>query len=541
MNGKKPKVIVIGIDGGTWNIINKLIKNDKLSFFRKLIENGTHGRLETLIPPNTYLGWKGYSTGKNPGKFDVYGWRAIDLKKEKMSFVDSNSYKSLEIWDYLTKKNKSSIVINMPTTYPPKKIKGVMISYTMGAEKNYTYPREIESILKKIKYKVNTECTYLEDKDRTIQQCIDLIKKRFQATKFLLNYSIPDFLHLTIFYIDHIQHYYWKYMEKNDPKYGTAIYDIYELIDSELERFLCEFSTKDTYVVLISDHGFNGLKAKFNLGQWFVNKNYCKLRQSTLLSKILLKAGITIEKLTYFSKLFPFIRKHIPIETLNKFLPFIPDSKGNVNPFLNTSDKIIDFEKSKIILAEGKYINKKLFKNEKDCQKFIDKVILEMKNIKDPKYGNYLFSNVYRKGEIYWGEYLKNAPDIVADCSPGYFTASIFNLNKNNSQRSLWDYSLEGWSAHHDLYGIFCIFGPGVKKGYKRDSKICDLAPTILHIFGLPIPNDMDGRVLMEIFEEDSELAKRKPKYVDPSYYEKKDEEEKIKEEIGKLKKLGKI
>ena len=61
------------------------------------------------------------------------------------------------------------------------------------------------------------------------------------------------------------------------------------------------------------------------------------------------------------------------------------------------------------------------------------------------------------------------------------------------------------------------------------------------HIFGLPIPNDMDGKVLMEIFKPDSEFAKRKPVYVDPSYYEREQEDEKLKKAIKNLKIRDKI
>ncbi len=85
-------------------------------------------------------------------------------------------------------------------------------------------------------------------------------------------------------------------------------------------------------------------------------------------------------------------------------------------------------------------------------------------------------------------------------------------------------------------------YGHRIKKGYKiKEAKIYDIAPTILHIFGLPIPNDMDGRVPTEIFEPDSEFAKRKPKYVVPSYYEKKQEDEKLKKVIKNLKLKNKI
>jgi len=67
------------------------------------------------------------------------------------------------------------------------------------------------------------------------------------------------------------------------------------------------------------------------------------------------------------------------------------------------------------------------------------------------------------------------------------------------------------------------------KLGYKKDEfsivvdgvRVYDIAPTILHMFGLPIPSNMDGRVLLEIFDPDSDYAKRTPRIVDPSYYTK--------------------
>ena len=90
---------------------------------------------------------------------------------------------------------------------------------------------------------------------------------------------------------------------------------------------------------------------------------------------------------------------------------------------------------------------------------------------------------------------------------------------------------------------LFAPYGERIRKSTNFDSTptVYDIAPTILHIFGLPIPTDTDGRVLMEIFEEDSKFAKRKPKYVDPSYYEKKREDEKLRSAITSLKLKGKI
>ena len=43
--------------------------------------------------------------------------------------------------------------------------------------------------------------------------------------------------------------------------------------------------------------------------------------------------------------------------------------------------------------------------------------------------------------------------------------------------------------------------GPGIKRGiHLKNAKIMDLAPTTLHVLGIPVPADMDGRVLDEAF-----------------------------------------
>ncbi|MCD6514426.1 MAG: hypothetical protein J7L07_05840 [Candidatus Odinarchaeota archaeon] len=74
-----------------------------------------------------------------------------------------------------------------------------------------------------------------------------------------------------------------------------------------------------------------------------------------------------------------------------------------------------------------------------------------------------------------------------------------------------------------------------------NEISIFDVAPTIFHLFGLPIPSTMDGRVLTEIFKPEGESAKRKPKYVDPSYYKIKTLGERTKAKIKELRRSGNI
>lgn len=118
---KKPKVIVIRLDGGTWNVIKPLVRQGELPIIEKLMKNGTYGDLESSIPYYTFPAWKCYSICKNPGKLGIYWFVNIDVENKKFTFSNSTSFHSKEIWDYLNENNISCGILGIPTTYSPKK------------------------------------------------------------------------------------------------------------------------------------------------------------------------------------------------------------------------------------------------------------------------------------------------------------------------------------------------------------------------------------------------------------------------------------
>ena len=141
----KINMLVIGIDGACWPLINKLIKSEELPNIKNLRENGVWGDMKSCIPPITCPAWKCYSTGKNPGKLGVFWWEYLDLENKKSIIPDSRSFDSKEIWDYLNENEIKTGIIGMPTTYPPKKVNGFMISGSPEAgDTDYTYPKSIE-------------------------------------------------------------------------------------------------------------------------------------------------------------------------------------------------------------------------------------------------------------------------------------------------------------------------------------------------------------------------------------------------------------
>jgi len=504
------RALVIGLDGASWNILLPLVKRGKLPTFKRLMEGGIWGDLQSTFPFTTAPAWKCYSTGKNPGKLGLYSWCSFDIKNLELNVMVSDPFRSREIWDYLGAYGLTSGVINLPLLCPPRRIKGFIVSgFPLSNSADYTFPKDLKkTLVEKFDYKINpSEYTLdpqhqLARKDRFVSEVEELIKKRFEVTKYLIKLYSPDFVQLTLFYTDAVQHFFWKEMETEDERFGRVIENIWKMIDSEIGKLLEEVG-EDTNILIISDHGFTSLKATFCLNNWFLENGYLNL---SLFNILLSRLRLFNKKILHVVRqlgLDKMVRRIIPPEKLmslqQKILP----------PEVSSPELIwqVDWGSTKAICVGecGVFLNPEL--NQKDYETLRTLLIKEIKTIKNPKTGENPVSDVKRKEEIYHGEHLELSPDLIVIPSEGY---RVYD----SLMRSVWDYENRVWSAYHKLHGVFLACGPDIKNcGKIGDVKIYDLAPTILHLFNVPVPREMDGRVLKEIFREDSEPAKRQVLY----------------------------
>ena len=531
---ERTKVLVIGLDGATWNVIKSLVKEGKLPTIANLMNNGCYGDLESSIPFFTIPAWKCYSAGKNPGKLGVYSTLGVDMEKGKFFFPNSISFKTRELWDYLGENNITCGVFDMPTTHPCKQINGFMVSHGAPRLSGYTYPEYLEEELKnRFNYKIDPDYAFAFGEDANISSTKELINQRFDVVPHLLKKFDPSFLHATIFNIDTIQHYYWRDMEEGDAKYGKVIEDFWTLIDNRIKGLLDEFRQGESYTILMSDHGFTAKRGEFDLIKWLIEKNLLKLKRAKLpLSGLLLRLSLSRDNVFALigrTKIAPFLRSHVPREILVKVAALFP--VRNLFDITPLGDSV-DWGRSRVIpnILGPLYINRNAFDSQGEYEKFREALIMEIKEIEEPKTGRKLAREVRKREEIYFGEYVDDAPDLTLVLNEGYAIAGTLR------SKEMWNYPTRGVTGVHKPQGIFLACGPGIKKNVELEgAKIYDLAPTILHIFGIPIPKDMDGRVLKEMFKEDSALAKREVEYQEV------DEKARVREKIRELKAFGKI
>ncbi len=539
------KLIVIGLDGATWNILLPLIKKDKLPTFKKLLESGVSGTLKSTIPPVTGPSWLSFATGKNPGKTGVYDFLNRDGVDLKLKSVSSNNYKGESVWDYLSNNGYKTGVVAYPTLYPPYPINGFMISGigtpAYGNYGNITYPEELRKELDAVsdgyELVVNYHNLIYNDMDIFLKDMNKQTDKQFKVVLHLLKTKDWDSFIYVCSATDWIQHIMWKHIDKSHPQYNKETSEKYaeefEKFFQKIDGFLNQLMSFDANLLIVSDHGFGPQDQCFNLAKWLENKGYLTTRKKVT-------GGLEIKAKTKLGQLLSFIARLLKLE---KFIPKAVASRASRS--LSTSIvNIIDLDKSMAyclghtIPFGGIYINPDIQNSDK-YETIKTKIINDLQNLSGDV-GKPLKVTIYDSEKIYKGDKVHLAPDII-------FTINNWRcvILEENFEGPLFEgksYSNRHTGSHR-LEGIFIAHGPDIKKGYKIEgAKIYDIAPTILHLFGLPIPDDMDGRVLTEIFEPDSELKKEKPVYVDPSYYnKKKSEENRLKAKIKQLKLKGKI
>lgn len=518
-----PKVFCIGLDGGTFDLIDPFINTGYLPNIKRLIENGVRATLNSVILPFTPQAWGSFMTGVNPGKHGVFGFKQKEDSDYSFQFVNNRSLKTKTLWNILSEMNKKSILINIPMMYPPEEGDGILVCGmdSPGEDSNFTYPAGIKELLHKIAedyvihLHVGAGYLYNDDKRRkAIDGLLRMIDAREKAVLYFMQNYPWDFFAVNFSATDQVQHHFWRYMD-GDNEFKDAILTIYKRVDGAIGRIMEEVG-KDATLFIMSDHGAGPASdIVFFLDEWLKEKGLLNFKKIALITKI--KRAIINFLLTFFSK-------KLASEIKDTLMHFFPGLRVRLQGYIRRS--LIDWQNTKVFSGEHpstlrinlKGRDKEGIVDERDYEDLRDYLTKELEKIKDPETGDKLIERVYRREELYNGPYLNTAPDLIictkdfAHQIKGGPYPKRRTYNKVISKKDPRDFFVNGV---HRLNGVFIACGEHIKKNLSLSPlNIIDLCPTVLYCLGLDIPEAFDGRVITEIFDED--FLKRNPvRYID--------------------------
>ena len=270
---KAKRLMVIGLDCASPDLI---FNQFDLPNIRSLMS--TWGRLESSTPCITVPAWASMTTGLDAGELGVYGFRnRADYSYDALTVANNSAIKAKRVWDYVGDAGKESLVMAVPQTYPPRPIKGHLLSgfLTPGISSAFTYPAVFKQEVLKLApdYPFDVKDFRTDDKAALLQRLFDLRETQFKVALHMLKTKPWDFFMHVDIGLDRLHHGFWRFHDPThrlyDPNspFKNAIRDYYTILDEQIGQMVAA-APDDTAVMIVSDHGVKRMDGGVCLNEW---------------------------------------------------------------------------------------------------------------------------------------------------------------------------------------------------------------------------------------------------------------------------------
>ena len=512
-----PRVWVLGLDGATLDLIKPWVSEGHLPVLGQLMAEGLAGDLTSTYPPLTGPAWSSFMTGKSPGRHGVLEF----FRREPGTYRQLlNSHLSLDgksLWRLLSDAGVRVGVMGVPLTYPPEDVNGFLITglLTPAGRRDFTHPpallEELESRLGE--YRLRHDEKYRRSNPEPfIWEQYEILENNTQAALYLMDNKPWDFFMVHILGTDRVQHEFWHLLDPSHPqhdpaeraRYGNVILDFFKAVDASVGRML-DALDDDVLVLVMSDHGFGPVRTFVNFNTWLMKEGLLRLKSNpkTWFRRMLFRLGINYATAAHWV-----LRLGLGRQAKEMGRARREDLQRRL--FLSLDD--VDWARTKVFSMGNfgqLYVNLQ-GREPQGCvapgaeyEELLDELTRQLEAMVDPETGERVIGQIYRREDVYEGPHAAQAPDLM-----------FLTRNMEYKAMGLSDFSsnrvfdpVYGTTGHHRMNGILICRGPGLVEGGQRiedvledGAAIQDLAPTILYALGQPIPWEMDGQVLLDLF-----------------------------------------
>lgn len=504
MSSSRSRVVIIGLDGACPDLIQRWGAAGHLPNLWRLAQDGVLLRLRSTMPPVTAPAWVSFMTGKNPGKHGVFNFRNFDVANyagtgEAATLASSSAINGETIFEIASRAERRVAAINVPVTYPPFPVNGVLVSgipVVPDFRRAYTWPPELSQ-------EIGAWSLYnrgVEELTREQQlQAIDFwTDKHTETAVGLMARERWDLLTVVLRNTDEAIHYFWWDDVPDAP--GEVIREQYMRADEAVGRLVAA-APDDATVIVMSDHGAGPHPRRIvHLNAWFVERGMMVRSQETPRMSL---AGALARR----------VRDAIPRQmriTLRDRLPQTLQERlfGHLRQLTGMDwGRTRAFRVPMFTMVEGVHFNVRGRQKEgiiapgEEYEAYRERVVEELIAARDPATGEPFVSDVLRREDVYTGPFVDRAPDLLVQFRDGYTGGpgtdpdNIFEQGEATNE----------WSGTHRVDGVLIAWGSRVRHMPEAgDAHIEDVAPTALYLMGVPIPDDIDGRVLTEILKTGS-------------------------------------
>lgn len=509
MNSTHKKVVVIGLDGSSWDLVEPLVREGRLPHIKAMMEAGTHSMMRSTNPAHSAPAWTTFATGVPPTQHGCLDFLVINKNIDDLKLIDSTQIPQETIYEAMVRNGRKPILINLPNTFPPRLTDSITITSLMTRGDKFIYPESLKEkypSLQNYRLSPNPTLRMKDNFDAYVRDLCLLEEQRIAGAKDLFTGEDWDFFFYLSSGTDWVSHVV--YDKAIRDRYQPAI-RMWEIMD-EFIGWVREHADEQTNVFVMSDHGFTVYDDIFYVNRWLENQGYLATKQGkgtfhqdhTQLSKAISKAqkqrrqlnvGKGVRALLSSSPTIERFAKWVYTKVVKRFVPI------TVNVDLQ-----LDIEKTKVAFPRGSmatmlYINdvgrfSKGTVTVDEKESLVRKLTKELSELQDKNH-NSVITNVHTKTELYGPDGLQNAPDVFLQPGNYYLSGSLHSS-------SLFEHTTKNY---HDERGMFIAAGPDIAAEPMADTDIHNMAPTVLHAMNVPVLRQCVGDV-MQIFKTESSL-----------------------------------
>ena len=493
MERQARRFLVLGLDGGTFDLLDPLMAAGELPFLRSIAQRGLRAPLASVFPPKTIPAWYSFATGLDPGALGIFGFTEPDGGPGKSRIVQTFR-PARAFWDLLSRHGRRVGLLNFPLR-AGYALNGFFVP-GMLSEDPPTYPSDLrESLRAELGESYLPELPAYREADRA--RWMDLatrgVEQRGRAAKILCDRFHPEFLFVLFRETDRIQHQHWAELARGPDAISEDLLAFWRGVDAACAQTDQAFRALGgpAVTLVISDHGHGSAEGDFFTNRWLAQEGYLAFRggaeswRRRLVSRFLLATDRFGPTRRLLRPLVDRLRGGARRERVGRLL-------AGSSSFEEVAPRI-DWRRTVAFsypVPEGIYLNRynpDLTPDEgeriaREIRAKLERFPGARVEVFDPK-------------EIYRGTNLANAPALLLRVD-GMATELRMDFSYPEPMlrhRPAFFYG----SGVHRMDGIFLAAGDGVVHGaVDAPFSLLDVAPTVLDGMGVPVPAGMAGRAL---------------------------------------------
>lgn len=262
--------MVIGIDGVPVELIQQLTDQDVMPHTKKLIKNYPLIKTQAPLPEVSSVSWTSFMTGMNPGEHGIYGFMELNPTNYSYTFPMFKTLPVETLWERIGKQGKSSVIINLPSTYPVRAMKGRMVAGFVALDlAKAVYPPELYDELEEMEYEVDVDTAIgRSDKRLFLRELGTSLEKRFELYRKWQTTEPWDLFFFIITGTDRLHHFLFDSLNDTGSPYHQGCLDYYRKVDEVIGSITEDMEKRGIPFIILSDHGFVELKHEVYISQY---------------------------------------------------------------------------------------------------------------------------------------------------------------------------------------------------------------------------------------------------------------------------------